>query len=115
MLVYLILSQRLQLVYINPNMKGFARGLFRKAGPRPAQARAEGDDDEAKTDHADTETKKPARGDDEDDEAQQLPVLLDRAYDLMAANLFQKAVNRGHVRQNGVDAVFLRKAKGDYV
>jgi len=106
-------------------MRGFARGLFRKGEPRSAEARAKrGDDDEAKIDHSESKAEEPGRRNDADaedgddgDQAQleQLPVLLDRAYDLMAANLFQKAVNRGHVKQNGVDAVFLRKAKGNYV
>jgi hypothetical protein len=52
---------------------------------------------------------------DEFDELQDVPVLMSRAYDLMAANLFQKASTRGHVVEDKGDAVFLRKAKNLYV
>ena len=94
-------------------MKGFASNLFRRGGSRSNQAATLDDADEKKV----VDSEKPAEDDEYGDQAQveQLPVLLDRAYDLMAANLFQKAVNRGHLRQDGVDAVFLRKAKKQYV
>jgi hypothetical protein len=68
-------------------------------------------DDDANTSEKDIADEKM----DELDELQEVPVLMSRAYDLMAANLFQKASTRGHVLEDKGDAVFLRKAKNLYV
>jgi hypothetical protein len=81
--------------------------IFRRSAPEATPPV----DDEKQTSEKDIAEEKM----DEFDELQEVPVLMSRAYDLMAANLFQKASTRGHVLEDKGDAVFLRKGKNLYV
>lgn len=92
-------------------MKTFSK-LWRR--PRASSPRVEdveaGNENKDSVDNSEDEIKT-----DDDQMFAFVPVLADRAYDLMAANLFQQAITRGHVKINDADAIFIRRAKKEYV